>query len=953
MHVSAIDVSKNLYFSQKKEVNTNFSTNPLQQENGAMLTGGLNKLARINALGVNNLGSFTRLSFTGNPAKNLNQFAFLAPENKAIGLNSMYALGGLGVVTKEAGDSWAKEGADVRQFHPYHSFDNEDGLIKVLSKDESGNQVFKSVETSYSLKEGENFVVLQAPNNGKSDYRIIEDINVQGSVKTINNNLELEETPYKLFKMAGTGEPGKPAVYFIHTKDAAKFQAAYGVGSNASGAYGAYGGAYGGSGAYGGAYGSGGSFDDLSYSKASKAFIDALPKLDKPEHGNFNPGNLWLHDRQAFHALVDVAEKSSSGVDYYNGITSHATFHNPGRNYQGHYDNPIDFFRMVGSEADLKDLKNSPHYGFVKAMADKIQKEGKGFYASLTPEEATQISTIFEPVIGKFKDSFGSYNLCEIPIQAVKVNPKNSSAGTVSANYGKEMKNPDMPEIAEGLTKDLASIETKDIVNGSTPANMKTNEIGDFGRPGNGFNAPEIKNGFTPFEVKLNAAGDDVLNLEEIYEAKQKNTKWLTNTIAKATREGKEALNNLFFNGEQINPKSKNVPSANVLGGLSEYKEGDIVHISWGRPDPQKGLPTLLESFLHFIKREDVTKEEKLRVKLLVGAGGPNPWEPDAADWKKIQSLMKEIAEVDGGTYKNNACYVNGFFPNRLANACIGSIFTSTYEPCGITPLESYAAGNPVISIRTGGAPDFIRPMLAGKEITNETGFLTKHAYLVKPEVLGGSSELFGDALNDFRRKSLAAEVSDCMKEFSEVAKDKKQFMQMMKNVLLEKTDWPENDAYNGGKSANGLYFNKVFKVNEERSYEPLQNLKGKFTDAVAAVKQQVADGANSAASAVKKGFLGVKSNNVLFAGAAIAIAGGAYVLSKKFKGSESNANQAPTQAPVAEKTQPTVVAQAPVTPVVSSVPAPAEAPKPQVVTQSLIQQFQQKQEGKQLVKQA
>jgi len=906
MYVSAINTSLGLHSNKNGSSKNNLSVNPFHEEKGLTLLDSLEQLAKINNSTLSKMGSFSRVSFTGNKAKNLNQFAFLAPEDKAIGLNSMYSLGGLGVVTKEAGENWVEHGAEVRKFLPYHSFDNEGGLIKVLSMTKSQEPKFKSVETDYKLKKGENFVILQAPSNGKSEYIIIEDVKIEGSVKKITENLESEDIKYKIFKQMGTGEKGKPALYLIHTKEMAKLPAAYGVGANSGGAYGggAYGGGAYGGGAYGGgAYGGGsGSFNDLSYSQTSRAFVDALPKFNTKTHGNYNPGNIWLHDRQAFHALVDLAEKSSSGEEYYHGLKAHATFHNPGRNYQGHYDNPLDFFRMVGSEDDLKRLQEHPDFDFVKQMSAKIQKEGKGMHGSLTEKEVEKLQGIFEPVIGKFKDQFGTYNICEIPIQSVKKNPLNTSAGTVSINYGNEMKNPNTPEIAEGLTKHIANIKTIDIVNGSTPANMKTNEIGDFGRAGNGFNTNEIKNGYTPFEVKLNAAGDDVLNIDEIYLAKQKNTEWITNTIAKATKKGKEGLGELFFTSDQIKPKTSGVAPANVLGGLSEYKKGDMLHISWGRPDPQKGLPTLFEAFLHFIKREDVAKEEKLNVKLLVGAGGPNPWDSNAADWKKIQELMKEIEKVDDGLYKNNACYVNGFFPNRLANACNGSDFTSVYEPCGITPLESFAAGNPVISNNTGGAPDFIRPVTRGKTITNETGFLTKNAYLVKPELIGADHKLTGEALNDARRIAIGKEVSDCIKDFADVVKDESQFKQMIKNVLLEKTDWHNNHNYNGGKSANERYFNEVFGVSEEfaaietRNQKPMKNLKGKFTDVVTEVKAKITETTKQASETIeamektiektidkaKKSFLSTKTGKAVAIFASIIAIGAIAVVIEK-----------------------------------------------------------------------
>jgi len=73
------------------------------------------------------------LSFAGNQNKKTNQFLFIAPENKSIGLNGVYGIGGLGVVTSEAGNNWAKKGADVRIVLPYHSEKNKGGGLKVMT----------------------------------------------------------------------------------------------------------------------------------------------------------------------------------------------------------------------------------------------------------------------------------------------------------------------------------------------------------------------------------------------------------------------------------------------------------------------------------------------------------------------------------------------------------------------------------------------------------------------------------------------------------------------------------------------------------------------------------------------------------------------------------------------------------------------------------------------------
>src|SRR5574344_28597 len=604
--------------------------------------------------------------------------------------------------------------------------------------------------------------------------------------------------------------------------------------------------------------------------------------MNTKEHGFYNPANWWLHDRQAFPVMLFASELSSKNNSYFNGLRAHNTFHNPGANYQGRYENPIDFFKIVGSEDDLNALKaNKEDFTFVKEMSEKMIKLKKINFARknenpndktikdyltmkemLKDEELARLTKIFEPLIGNFRDERGEYNLCEIPIQGIRKNSHNITAGTVSRNYGKEMKDCNTPEIAEGLTNDLNAIPTIDIVNGSTPANMKTNEIGSFGRPGNGLNTDEIKNGYTPCEIKISSDGKKIENLEEIFEAKQKNTKWLINTIADATQKGQEALNKLFFNKEQLNPNGgSNIEPACVLGGFSQYKEGDKILIGWGRPDEQKGFPTTFEAFLNFIKRDDIPKEEKLKVKLLVGAGGPNPWPKDASHWKEIQDIMQDIAKVDNGAYKGNACYVNGFFANRLANCATGAILTSEYEPCGITPLEAYSSGNVVLSINTGGAPDFVSKIDGAKaekllnandnknlelELDGKSGCLTEHAFKVKPEILGKEKNITEKELHNARRIKLGSEVADCIKSFVLLYKESSFQKKLMENCLLLPTDWHNNAKFNDGKTANQKYMNEVFQLNDElkttkqRNTEPLKNLKGKFSEYVEKAKETV-----------------------------------------------------------------------------------------------------------------
>ncbi len=809
------------------------------------------------------------LSFTANPFKNTAQTASIAPEYQGI-LNSVYKLGGLGNVAGEASIAFSDNGKmDFRSFVPYYAPENESGLIKIrtpliqdgkrvewdVPKMVNGSPVvqdgkvvtdkvpafeFKAVPLDYTLKEEENFVIHEAVNKSapwKTAYKVLDDTGVSGSVKSINDDLSgMKITPYKVFSVQGTGinKAGNPPVYIVHTPQLAKFPRAYGGVS---------------------AY-AGGSFEDADYAVFSKASVDAMPKFNKEEFGDFNPANFWLHDRQAFPSIVEMSEKSAQGDEYWRGIKAHSSFHNPGRDYQGHYTSPIDFMRIIGSDEDLKEIQKNPDdYKFIQRMIRKVESERKlknGKFAPeqiLSKEEMTRLNEIFEPLYGNFKDETGQYNLCKIPIDGVRKNPFNFSAGTVSTTFGKEMKNHNTSEIAPGLTKDLASIPTVDIVNGSSAKSMRLDITGDFGR-NNGFTS-EVKKGYTPLTKEVTSSAD------LLFKTKQQNKKWLIDTFASHGK-NQDTLASLVYSKDAIEK------GATVLGSLSEYKDKDVLFVSWGRPDPQKGFPTTLEGILDYFKNDTVPQDKKIHAKFLVGAG---PWSAKAKDWETIQAQMKAIQELDGGAYKGNVCYLNGFFTNRIVACADYSNITSRYEPCGITPLESFAGGTPVISNRTGGSPDFVAPFTKGKKITNETGFLTKNAYLVNPEVIGADASLKGLELDTARRVALGKENAACIEEAMTLLQDNpKEYKKMMMNAINAKIDWHENGLFNGGKSAIERYKEYAWAIGsdnktlagQERNLSPLTTLKGKIfkKESVAAIVENKVE---EAASEVKKAPSGLK----------------------------------------------------------------------------------------------
>ncbi len=854
-----------------------------------------------------------QITFKGNTDKKPNQFLSIAPEMKGIAggsINNIYSSGGLGVVTDEASNSWANhyadKGSDVRIVLPYHTDNNAYGTsdypggLTVAKKGEGGKLDFIQVPNDHVLKDGEQFTVLNMGKDkeGKdvANHAIVEDTGIKGSIKRVKEDFSgLEEIKYRLFKVKGSGqknEKGKvlPTVYLMHTPEAATFRKSYDVDAVKTGNVTPK---NPGNCAYGG-------FTDLIYADFARASSDAAPKLNDAAHGDFNPANIWLHDRQGFGFAVAAAEESANGNEYFNGLKVHSSYHNPGRGgYQGFFDNPLEFFRIVGSERDFNALKEHPDYDFVKQMYTKGEKGKEAHFAArekdpsldifpsfrklYTKEEADKLQEIFDPVIGGFKDDFGTYNMCTIPVQANRQNPFNASLGTVSRNFGKEMSDPDTPEIAEGLTKTFASAPRIDVTNGATPANMRTGEIGTFGSKDNGFNKKEngILEGYNPFSPKVDKALNKVTNIDDIYTAKQKNKEWAINTIAKATNDGK--LAELFYDDSQIKAGST------VLGGISEYKEGDKLFFGWGRPDPQKNLPTSLEAFLNFYQRKDVSKEEKMKVKFVACAG---PYQKDDTDWKIINEQMKKLETIEDGAFKKNVCFINGRFDSRLANASDFTIFTSRYEPCGITPLESAAAGTPAISINTGGSPDFMKHYKGG-DIGDATGLLTKYPYRVKPELIGADPKLKGEALDAVRREASAADLSDLIKTATEIIADPVKHKKIQENQFLLDIDWHNNNAFNQGKSANEKYLGEAFGLNKDLTFnkprvkDPLTNLKGKFKKVVATVKEaasQATDNAKDEAKKAEKSFLSTTGGKITVASvAAVALFGlGYYLLGQK-----------------------------------------------------------------------
>lgn len=790
---------------------------------------------------ISNVQNIVTLSFKGNPSKHPNQIAGFATESNYLG--GIYCAGGLGDVAEALPDSIANHAkevigkdVDMRTFHPYYSFDDSEGRIYVAKKEavEKFNkgeplvrgEDFILVDQNYKLKEGESFALItQTEGQGGQKIKkmhLLKDTGLSGSVERVaKDNFNMETIPYRIFEVDTHGAR-KDRMYIIHTPEMASGKSAYGIYSkyvdktpNGTKAYGGTT-AYGGSKAYGGGavpqkgekFFSGRAAGDMFFTEQIRAMEKALEKMDNNAHGNFNPQNIMLHDRFAYSMLTDATQYMSEGNKYWNGIKYVPIFHNPGRTYQGCFANPVDFFKIVATKTDLDKLKANENYNKVNEISEKIAK------GNATTEECTQLYNFFEPYFKKYIDSEGCFNMTKIAIATADEYSGNCSPGNVSRYYGKETRDFATEDIAKGLTQDLINIKDKtiDVVNGAKPANMASNKQDGFfgtGTLNNIFKDVKDVRKYTPFAIS-----DSV---DKIYSAKKSNKTNLINIIADATSKSdsdSDAVAKVFFSDSVISGnRGKDAGLKLTLGGLSPANEKDVLFLSWGRPDPQKGLKVTARAFRKFLQDETVPLETRLHSKLLFGAG-KDVFRDGNKEWEGIKEEMQKIAEIEvngkKGIFKGNACYVNGLFPNRLANCTDASIFTSRWEPCGITPFESFATGTPVINIKSGGAPDFITP--------GKTGLLTNDPFMLSASKLGLDKNVSYDVLDEARVEHSAKDTANMIKEFLKPVEDgtfETKQKQYIENCLKEKIEWHNNNAYNGGKSALEVYLKDKFNTTD------------------------------------------------------------------------------------------------------------------------------------------
>ena len=269
-------------------------------------------------------------------------------------------------------------------------------------------------------------------------------------------------------------------------------------------------------------------------------------------------------------------------------------------------------------------------------------------------------------------------------------------------------------------------------------------------------------------------------------------------------------------------------------GIVQRIKAGEDVplFVSWGRGDFQKGHPIALESFIKFAK----TKEGSNAVLVL---GGELP--KGTAEAMRIQELMS-LVESDAAL-KGRVVFINGFAPGyAMSSAADFALFTSRFEPCGLTDLEAQKYFATPITMNTQGFAQKVFDPRTAPEGSIVNGYKSTNEFFMPKEKIDNVVELFATKtkkLDDAAKSKLMADFPYSSDNFSRFEEFGKEY-----NVILEKV----KKDFRGKVSQGEIDKRAIAEMPMNPEYQALlQTLKEDILsdELSAAMKQAVADAAD------------------------------------------------------------------------------------------------------------
>ncbi len=500
------------------------------------------------------------------------------------------------------------------------------------------------------------------------------------------------------------------------------------------------------------------------YAQFDKAFVELLPELDDK---GFSPETVICSDAQSSYIPQHMAAKNLQGDEYYQGMKASYVGHNVGNGYTGYAGGRQMLVNMGATIDEINAIEGDPE--FLKAMMNGDGAVNE-YFQKFMPELYDKNAGCFSPTLAPFRyaqqgyvSSFdvvaGSY------AEAIRDNRKTSPV-LYDAGWAQAMQEGKVGGILNGLEdKTLNPYSLKDLPRGTGNPLVITSD-------GKAIPADivEVVDGKKVYKTlvadkadpskKVAQVIDDIQEVIPEFRVFTEGSSYEDMIDVKNYNKANifRRLSGAYTQPEVINGLC-NGRAAYIIGGIDEkyakmVENGEPVSlvVSWGRADAQKGIDITLDSWAKFAK----TAEGKNSV-LVAGAtltGENNGAIP------VIKSAIERIQKDPD--LAQRFVFIDGFAPAKgLSSAGDIALFTSRFEPCGLTDLEAMRYFcTPVVTNTHGFAQKNFDPRVEADAV-KATSYKTTHEYFLEDSLVKSIREAFSSTGTPEARKAVAEQFPD------------------------------------------------------------------------------------------------------------------------------------------------------------------------------------------------
>ena len=435
------------------------------------------------------------------------------------------------------------------------------------------------------------------------------------------------------------------------------------------------------------------------YAKNSKAFVELLPELIASKKG-FNPATVVCSDSQTAYTHEYMVQKAVNDKDYDEIKTTHVG-HNLGPGYCGETSMQNMFVNLGATPTQIKLIESDPIY-----------------------KQGILGDNYFKPFVEETLDETGTASATQIAIKHAE-NGFVKSFSVVAEDYADALAT--NPQAAYNIHGSVKKLYENGVFNGILNPLEDDSIDATKKLPNKLYNTTCTDTDgrvFEAFEIYPQNA-----SFEEMRGIKNRNKARL---LERLSAQDLSIITGTEGRKANINPEAKGVYDGAVIRQdlIDKIKAGkgdDVpLFVSWGRIDTQKGHDISLSAFEKFAK----TPEGKNAI-FILGAGLDDKNEESKRVSKKVKEMLAD-PELQG-----RIVHIDGWAPAyAMASAADAAIFTSRFEPCGLTDIEAMKYYCVPIVTNTQGFKQKNFDPRNNIEAQKATSFKTQHEFdLLKSQV--------------------------------------------------------------------------------------------------------------------------------------------------------------------------------------------------------------------------